>query len=404
MTLAGKKILLVVAGGIAAYKCPDLVRRLRERGATVRCVMTKAAAEFVTPLSLAALSEADVATDLFSLTNDHGMNHIHLTREADLVLVAPATANLMAKMAHGIADDLPSSLLLASNKPILIAPAMNVFMWQHPATQANLAVLEERGVTRVGPGRGELACNETGEGRMADIMDIVAAVEAFFTLKSGPLSGRRAIVTSGPTHEPIDPVRYIANRSSGRQGHAIAKALAELGADVTLVSGPVTIPDPAGVTTVKIVTAREMLAAVENALPADIAVCAAAVADWHVLDASEQKRKKGASDPVIALGLNPDILATLSSPGPRRPRLVIGFAAETEKLVEHAQAKLARKGCDLIVANDVSSASGTFGGAANAVTLVSDGALESWPSMDKEQVARKLALHIARILDQGEAS
>jgi len=404
LTLAGKKILLVVAGGIAAYKCPDLVRRLRERGATVRCVMTKAAAEFVTPLSLAALSEADVATDLFSLTNDHGMNHIHLTREADLVLVAPATANLMAKMAHGIADDLPSSLLLASNKPILIAPAMNVFMWQHPATQANLAVLEERGVARVGPGRGELACNETGEGRMADIMDIVAAVESFFVRKSGPLSGRRAIVTSGPTHEPIDPVRYIANRSSGRQGHAIAKALAELGADVTLVSGPVTIPDPAGVTTVKIVTAREMLAAVENALPADIAVCAAAVADWHVLDASEQKRKKGASDPVIALGLNPDILATLSSPGPRRPRLVVVFAAETEKLVEHAQAKLARKGCDLILANDVSSASGTFGGAANAVTLVSDGALESWPSMDKEQVARKLALHIARILDQGEAS
>lgn len=404
MTLAGKKILLVVAGGIAAYKCPDLIRRLKERGATVRCVMTKAAAEFVTPLSLAALSEADVAADLFSLTNDHGMNHIHLTREADLVLVAPATANLMAKMAHGIADDLPSSLLLASNKPILIAPAMNVFMWQHPATQANLAILEGRGVTRVGPGSGELACNETGEGRMAEVMDIVAAVETFFAPKAGPLSGKRAIVTSGPTHEPIDPVRYIANRSSGRQGHAIAKALAELGADVTLVSGPVTIPDPAGVATVKIVTAREMLAAVEDALPADIAVCAAAVADWHVLDASEQKRKKGASDPVIELGLNPDILATLSRPGPRRPRLVIGFAAETEKLIEHAQAKLARKGCDLIVANDVSPDSGTFGGATNAVTLIGEGTLDPWPSMDKEQLARKLAFHIAQTLNQGEAS
>lgn len=401
MTLAGRRILLVIAGGIAAYKSLDLIRRLRERGATVRCALTEGGAHFVTPMSLAALSEQPVFEDLFSLTDDHGMSHIRASRESDLLLVAPATANLIAKMAHGLADDLASTLLLASDKPILVAPSMNVVMWRHPATQANLAILRSRGVLQVGPGTGELACGEEGSGRLAEVMDIVAAVEtALANAGPGatkPLAGRRALVTSGPTYEPIDPVRFIGNRSSGRQGHAIAGALARLGADVTLVSGPVALPDPDGVTVVRIETAAEMLAACQAALPADVAVCAAAVADWRVTAPARQKTRKveGAPPPTLTLTQNPDILATLSAPGPARPALVVGFAAETNDLVDHAKAKLARKGCDLILANDVSESSGTFGGDANQVVLVSATGIEEWPRLSKAEVASRLADRIA---------
>ena len=400
MSLSNRTILLVISGGIAAYKSLDLIRRLKERGARVRCVLTDGGAQFVTPMAVAALSGETVHRDLFSQTEDNGMSHIALTREADLVVVAPATADLMAKMAVGLTNDLASALLLASDKPILIAPSMNVQMWAHPATQGNLATLRSRGVLQVGPGAGDLACGETGDGRMAEVAEIVAAVEAALTA-SGPLTGKTALVTSGPTHEPIDPVRFIANRSSGKQGHAIAAALAKLGAKVTLVSGPVILPDPAGVTVIKVETARQMLEACQAALPADIAVCAAAVADWHVVNAATEKRKKeaGAPPPSIELTPNPDILATLSAPGSHRPRLVVGFAAETEKLEEHARAKLARKGCDLIVANDVSPASGTFGGDANAVHLVSAQGIESWPHLPKTEVAARLATHIATLLE-----
>ena len=402
MRLPNRRILLVISGGIAAYKSLDLIRRLRDEGARVRCVLTAGGARFVTSLAVAALAGERVYDDLFSPTDDAGMAHISLSREADLVVVAPASADLLAKMAHGLADDLASTLLLASDKPILVAPTMNVKMWLHPATQANLALLAQRGVHRVGPGAGDLACGEVGDGRMAEVADIVTAVARIFG-ETGPLAGRHALVTSGPTHEPIDPVRYIANRSSGKQGHAIAAALAALGARVTLVSGPVALPDPAGVAMVKVETAEQMLEGCLAALPADVAVCAAAVADWRAAApaAAKIKKTKGAPPPALDLAANPDILATLAAAGPRRPRLVIGFAAETERIVEQARAKLAAKGCDLIVANDVSAGTGTFGGDHNAVHLVTSAGVESWPALTKADVAARLAARVAQILCAG---
>ena len=393
--LYGKRILLIVTGGIAAYKTPDLVRQLVKAGASVRCVLTEGGAQFVTPLSLASVSGDKVYSDLFSLTDEHEMGHINLSREADVLLVAPATANTLAKMAHGIADDLATTLLLATDKPVLAAPAMNVRMWEHDATQDNVELLMARGVGLIGPDEGDMACGEWGEGRMREPADIVAAVEAFFAADA-PLKGLRAVVTSGPTHEPIDPVRYIANRSSGKQGHAIAAALADLGATVTLVSGPVNLDDPRGVNTVHVESARDMKAAVDDALPADIAVCAAAVADWRVAGEADQKLKKDGGDmPEFQTVENPDILAGLSAPGPKRPRLVVGFAAETETVVDYARAKLAKKGCDWICANDVSPATGTFGGDANTVHLVTRTGVEDWPTQSKQDVARQLARRIA---------
>jgi phosphopantothenoylcysteine decarboxylase/phosphopantothenate--cysteine ligase len=395
--LFGKRILLIVAGGIAAVKVPDLIRRLRERQASVRCILTRGGAQFVTPLSLAALSGQHVYQDLFSLTDESEMGHIRLSREGDIVLVAPATADIMAKMAHGIADDLATTALLATDKPVMICPSMNVMMWTHPATQANLETLKARGVVVVGPGAGDLACGEVGDGRLAEVMDIVGALNRFFQKQRGDggLARFRALVTSGPTIEPIDPVRYIANRSSGKQGHAVAAALAELGAQVTLVSGPTAEADPDGVSVVKVETAAQMLKACRAALPADIAVCAAAVADWHVVDASKTKIKKSGAPPRINLAPNPDILATLAQPGPQRPALVVGFAAEMGDVVEKAKVKRAEKNCDWIVANDVSPGSGTFGGDSNTVHLITAEGTQSWPTMKKREVAEKLADLIA---------
>jgi phosphopantothenoylcysteine decarboxylase/phosphopantothenate--cysteine ligase len=402
--LDGKRILLIIAGGIAAYKSLELIRRLRDHGASVRCVVTDGGAKFVTPLAVAALSEEKVYQDLWSLTDEATMGHIRLSREADLVVVAPATADILAKMAAGLADDLATTTLLATDKPVLVAPTMNVWMWNHPATQANVATLLARGVRGVGPGAGAMACGETGSGRMAEPPEILAAIVSCLVEASGtfggPLSGRRALVTSGPTHEPIDPVRYIANRSSGRQGHAIAAALARLGADTTLISGPTREPDPPRVRIVPVDTACEMLAACEAALPADVAVCAAAVADWRVKQVSAQKLKKtGGQAPTLELALNPDILAQLATIGPRRPTLVIGFAAETEDLIGGASAKLDRKGCDWILANDVSPGTGTLGGPRNTVHLLrrtpGGVAIEDWPTLDKEAVAARLAAAIA---------
>jgi phosphopantothenoylcysteine decarboxylase / phosphopantothenate---cysteine ligase len=394
--LQGRRILLIIAGGIAAYKSLDLIRRLRERGAAVRVVMTKAAERFVTPLSAATLSGDKVYSDLFSLTDESEMGHLRMAQDADLVVVAPATADLLAKMAAGLADDLAATALLATDKPILVAPAMNTRMWANPATAENLTRLAARGVHRVGPVSGPLAEGETGMGRMAEPLDIVAAIEGLLGA-GGALAGRRALVTSGPTQEPIDPVRFIANRSSGKQGHAIAAALARLGAATTLVAGPTAEPDPPGVTMVRVRTAREMLAACEAALPADVAVCAAAVADWRAEEAPQKLKKKGAA-PTLKLVENPDILATLSAAGNRRPRLVVGFAAETENLVANAQAKRARKGCDWILANDVSAASGTFGGDSNTIHLVAESGVEPWPPMSKRDVAERLAQRIASFL------
>ena len=395
--LAGKRILLIVSGGIAAYKSLDLIRRLRERGASVRCILTKAGAKFVTPLSLAALSGDKVYGELFSLIDESEMGHIRLSREADLVVVAPATANLLARMAQGLATDLATTALLATDKPVMVAPSMNVRMWDHAATRANLAVLRQRGVSVVGPGSGDLACGETGDGRLAEVADIVTAIETHFG-KHAPLAGRRALVTSGPTFEAIDPVRFIGNRSSGKQGHAIALALSRLGADTTLISGPVNEPDPQGVRVVHVESAQEMLAACLAALPVDVAVCAAAVADWRVRNPAEQKLKKDKTSaktapPTIDLIENPDILATLSTDN-TRPKLVIGFAAETENLIEGARAKLATKGCDWIVANDVSPASGILGGSDNTVHVVTGTGVESWPRMTKDAVAEQLAARI----------
>ena len=391
-----KKVLLIVAGGIAAFKVPELIRLLRGRGMGATCALTDAGARFVTPLTLQSLSESKVYTDLFSLTDESEMGHIQLSRAADLVVVAPATANILARMAGGLADDLATTLLLATDKPVLAAPAMNVRMWQHAATQANISLLASRGVAFVGPDDGAMACGEFGPGRMAEPAAILAAIEAMLN-GSRPLAGKHAIVTSGPTHEPIDPVRYIANRSSGKQGHAIAAALAGLGARVTLVSGPVSQPDPAGVTVRRVETAAQMLAECESALPAEIFVAAAAVADWRVENAAQGKIKKreGSAAPSLSLVPNPDILATISHIGTRRPKLVVGFAAETDDLLANAGAKLARKGCDWIVANDVSPGTGIMGGDENAIHLVTKAGVEDWPRLRKDDVARRLAARIA---------
>ncbi len=408
MTLSGKRILLIIGGGIAAYKCLDLIRRLRERGAKVRCVMTAAAQEFVTPLAVGALSADRVFTQLFDRADEHDIGHIRLSREADLLVVAPATADLMAKMAAGLANDLASTVLMATDKPVLIAPAMNPLMWEHPATRRNRTQLASDGIAFVGPGRGEMAeSGEAGEGRMAEPLAIVAAVENLLAPADRPLAGRRILVTSGPTHEPIDPVRYIANRSSGKQGHAIAAALAALGADVHLVSGPVTIPDPKGVNVTHVESARQMLSAVEAQLPVDAGIFVAAVADWRVDGEAGQKIKKDGSGKVPALHMveNPDILATIGRHD-QRPRLVIGFAAETHDVVDHARAKLARKGADLIVANDVShdsgiDAGGVMGGERNRVRIVSANGVEDWPEMSKSEVAARLARLVADRLRDG---
>ncbi|MGN6585457.1 MAG: bifunctional phosphopantothenoylcysteine decarboxylase/phosphopantothenate--cysteine ligase CoaBC [Rhizobiaceae bacterium] len=397
MTLSGKRILLIIGGGIAAYKSLDLIRRLRERGASVRVVMTRAAQQFVTPLAAGALAGSEVFTDLFDRKAEHDIGHISLAREAALILVAPATADLMAKMAAGIADDLATAILLATDKSVLIAPAMNPKMWGHPATKRNRAMLLKDGIRFVGPEKGEMAeSGEAGEGRMAEPLQIIAAVEALLDDSPKPLGGRRIIITSGPTHEPIDPVRYIANRSSGKQGHAIAAALARLGADVRLISGPVSIADPKGVTVIHVESARQMRDAVMGELPADAAVMVAAVADWRVAEASGEKIKKeaGSAPPSLQMSENPDILAEIGHSS-QRPYLVVGFAAETQKLVENASAKLRKKGADLIVANDVSEGTGVMGGERNRVKIVSKAGVEEWPEMGKEEVARRLALLVA---------
>lgn len=393
------RILLVIGGGVAAYKSLDLVRRLKERGFSVRAILTAAGAEFVTPLLVATLTGERCFQDLFDLTDEHDVGHIRLARDADLVLVAPATADLLAKMANGLANDLASTALLATTAPILAAPAMNPTMWAHPATRRNVARLAADGVAFVGPGTGPMAeRGESGLGRMSESLEIVAAVEATFVKSdAGPLAGRRVLVTSGPTHEPIDPVRVLANRSSGRQGHAIAAAAARAGASVTLVSGPVALPDPPGVSVVHVETAREMLAAVEAALPADLGVFAAAVADWRVEGSAQKIKKGGDGPPTLSLTENPDILATVAKSG-RRPKLLVGFAAETENVLDHARAKLARKGCDLIVANDVSTASGVMGGTNNTVHLVGPEGVDSWPAMSKEAVAGALVERFAAML------
>lgn len=403
MTLPSKRILLIISGGIAAYKSLDLIRRLRERGASVRVILTKAAQQFVTPLAAGAIAGERAFTDLFDAVTEFDIGHIRLARDCDLVVVAPATADLMAKMAGGHADDLASTVLLATDRPILIAPAMNPVMWSHRATARNLAQLHADGVKTVGPNAGEMAeSGEAGTGRMAEPLEIVAAIERLLAAPGTPrgiLSGQRILVTSGPTHEAIDPVRYLANRSSGKQGHAIARAAAEAGAAVTLVSGPVKLPDPPGMKVIHVESARAMLAAVETGLPADAAVFAAAVADWRVAEAGTQKTKKTtAGPPTLSLVENPDILATVAKRKTDRPRLVVGFAAETERVVEYARAKLARKGCDWIVANDVSKESGVMGGDRNTVHLVTARGVEAWPSQSKEEVARALVARIAEAL------
>jgi len=401
--MRGKSVLLIIGGGIAAYKSLELIRRLKERGVSVRAILTKAGAEFVTPLSVASLSGEKVYDDLFSLTDEAEMGHIQLSRSADLVVVAPATADLMAKLANGLANDLASTALLATDKRVLMAPAMNVRMWNHPATQRNLAMLKADGTIFVGPDDGEMACGEFGPGRMAEPLTIVAAIENALAMP-GPLAGMKALVTAGPTQEPLDPVRYIANRSSGKQGYAIADALAHAGAETILVSGPVAIAPPSRVKLIKVETAREMLAACESVLPVDVAVCAAAVADWRpeIIANGKIKKSVGAPPPSVALTANPDILATLSKSA-RRPPLLIGFAAETDNVIQHAQEKRARKGCDWIVANDVSPGTGIMGGEKNTVHLITADRTEDWPEMDKKDVGTRLAARIAETL-KGKAA
>jgi phosphopantothenoylcysteine decarboxylase / phosphopantothenate---cysteine ligase len=409
MALAGKRILIIIGGGIAAYKILELIRRLREAEAEVRVVMTGAAKHFVTELSVASLSGGKVFTDLFSLTDETEIGHIQLSREADLLLVAPATADILAKMAHGLANDLASTLLLATDKKILVAPAMNVRMWLNPATQRNVAILQQDGVLFTGPDDGDMACGEYGPGRMSEPAALLIAIEAALrhdtviplpaSPRGGGLAGKRVIVTSGPTHEPIDPVRYIANRSSGKQGHALAGAAAAEGAKVILISGPVALSDPKGVETRHVQTAAEMLAAVEAALPADIFIAAAAVADWHIADVAEEKIKKGAATATtLKLAQNPDILRTVAEHKTARPPLVVGFAAETSEVVKHAQAKLARKHCDVIIANDVGAESDVMGGDENQVTIVSADKVEALPRMNKDEVARQLIARFAGLL------
>ena len=409
-SLSGKNILLIIGGGIAAYKALELIRLIQKAGGTVVPVLTRAGQEFVTPLSVSGLSGQKVFTDLFDLTDEAEMGHIQLSRSADLVVVAPATADLMAKMANGHANDLASTVLLATDTPVLIAPAMNVRMWQHPATQRNLQTLLSDGIQSVGPDEGDMACGEFGPGRMAEpeaILEAIAAHPEIAGHQTGTLSGARILVTAGPTHEPIDPVRYIANRSSGLQGYAIANALAELGAEVILVSGPVGLPPPKSVQTIQVETAAEMKAAVDACLPVQAAVFAAAVADWRVASASDQKIKKDGSGQIPALQMaeNPDILRSVAQlPGGARPALVVGFAAETEKVIEHASAKRLRKGCDWIVANDVSPETGVMGGTRNTVTLISESGADPWPEADKDTVARKLAARIAEHLGKESAT
>ncbi|MEX1147877.1 MAG: bifunctional phosphopantothenoylcysteine decarboxylase/phosphopantothenate--cysteine ligase CoaBC [Sphingomonadales bacterium] len=397
--MTGKRLLLIVSGGIAAYKCLELIRRLRERDVAVRCILTRGGAEFVTPLSLASLTGEKVYADLFSLTDEAEMGHIRLSREADLVLVAPASADIMAKMAHGHADDLATTALLATDKPVIIAPAMNTRMWEHTATRRNLDRLRHDGVHVIEPGAGDLACGEVGAGRLADVPVILDALEQFFRVGARPLDGRHVLVTAGPTIEAIDPVRYIANRSSGKQGYAVAAALANLGARVTLISGPVSVPVPPGVERVGVESARDMMAAARAALPADAAVCVAAVADWRAEVTGDQKIKKaGGPPPALTLVENPDILATLSALQENRPALVVGFAAETESLIEHARAKRARKGCDWIVANDVAAPEAVMGGDHNTVHLITEAGVENWPRATKADVAARLAQRIAETL------
>jgi phosphopantothenoylcysteine decarboxylase / phosphopantothenate---cysteine ligase len=406
------RVTLIIGGGIAAYKALDLIRRLKERRIHVRCVLTRAAQHFVTPLSASALSNERCYTDLFDPGSEFDAGHIRLARDSDLIVVAPATADLMAKMAHGAADDLASAILLASNVPILLAPAMNPLMWSNAATRRNVTMLQRDGVIMVGPNAGEMAeANEAGVGRMAEPLEIAAAIEQLLRPKRPqPLAGKRVLITAGPTHEPIDPVRYIANRSSGKQGYAIAAAAQAAGADVTLISGPVELEHPPGVAVIAVESARDMLRGVEAALPADIGIFAAAVADWRVAHEGEQKLKKsGKAMPPLQLVENPDILATISRRTDKRPPLVIGFAAETEHLIENAKAKLARKGCDWIVANDVSPATGVMGGDRNTVHLLSRGSgerieVESWPVMTKEEVASALVKRIAEVVGAGKQS
>ena len=407
-----QRILLLIGGGIAAYKCLDLIRRLREQGASVRAVMTRAATEFVTPLSVGALTSERVFTDLFDLNDEQEIGHIRLSRDADLLIVAPATADLIAKMAGGHADDLASTVLMATDKPVLVAPAMNPRMWLHPATQRNVAQLREDGIRFVGPNVGEMAeRDEAGPGRLAEVPEIMEAANTILAERRDrpvarfvgrPLAGRHVLVTSGPTHEPIDPVRYIANRSSGKQGFAIAAAAQAAGADVILISGPVDLADPPGVTVQHVESARDMLRQVEASLPVDIAVFAAAVADWRVAQMQTQKIKKSGQAPPLALTENPDILATVAKLGSRRPALVIGFAAETDQVIAHAREKLTAKGCDWIVANDVSPETGVFGGDRNTVHLVTASGVDSWPPQSKDQVAKNLIARIVAALGQSK--
>lgn len=395
--LADKRILLIIGGGIAAYKSLELIRRLQDQGANVTPVLTRAGEEFVTPLSVSALAGVAVHRDLFDLTTEAEMGHIQLSRSADLVVVAPATADLMAKMAQGLANDLASTLLLATDTPVLVAAAMNVRMWDHPATRRNVETLKADGVSFVGPNEGSMACGEFGPGRLAEPDEIVAAITV--KLSDGPLRGKRILVTSGPTHEPIDPVRYIANRSSGAQGAAMARALRDLGAEVVFITGPATVRPPEGVQVVRVETASQMSEAVEAALPVEAGVFAAAVSDWRVVNASDSKLKKSKNGlPVLEFAENPDILKRVSQMGKGRPVLVVGFAAETNEVMDHATAKRLRKGCDWIVANDVSPATGIMGGSENAVVLISEDGAEAWPRMSKDDVARQLAERMAAAL------
>jgi phosphopantothenoylcysteine decarboxylase / phosphopantothenate---cysteine ligase len=398
--MMNRSILLIIGGGIAAYKALELIRLLKARNIAVTPIMTKAAAEFVTPLSVASLSGSKVHGELFSLTDEIEMGHIELSRSADLVVVVPATADLLAKMAGGLANDLASTTLLATDKKVLVAPAMNVRMWLHAATQRNVAQLQSDGVSFVGPTDGEMACGEFGPGRMAEPVAIADAIEAMLAPRAQPLRGKHVLITAGPTREPIDPVRYISNHSSGKQGYALAEAARDLGADVTLISGPVNLAAPLGVTMISVETAADMLAATQKALPADIAIFAAAVADWRVAKIADEKLKKDASGhaPALVFAENPDILNTIASAKNNRPKLVVGFAAETENVIAHAQAKLQRKGCDIIVANDVSAENNVFGGGSNTVHVVTEAGVESWPKLSKVEVAQRLMIKLVEKL------
>lgn len=400
--LSNKRILLIISGGIAAYKSLELIRLLKKDGASVRCILTNGGAQFVTPLSVASLSGEQVYTDLWSLKDETEMGHIRLSREADLVVVAPASADIMAKMAHGMANDLATTTLLATDKPVMVCPAMNQMMWAHAATQANAETLKGRGITFVGPASGDMACGETGEGRLIEPDQILAAIQDFF-LSGKPLAGLTALVTAGPTYEAIDPVRFIGNRSSGKQGYAIAESLRDLGASVTLVSGPTALSDPQGIKTIRTENASDMLEICQNQLPCDIAVCAAAVADWTAATPSKTKMKKGEADTsTLALTKTQDILATLSAPSPKRPNLVIGFAAETDNVADYARAKLAKKGCDWIIANPVDDGNPVFGSDLNQVYFITSTATEEWPKASKQDVARKLGERIASFFAEND--